>query len=156
MTTTPTYHPLILPGPQAQAAHEGRLTEHRVVVEPQPEERPGLSGDGGGIWWHDRPLPIGQSKSFLVRFCCPFQVGDQLFVQEEVATPGPWNIPESCKLWYPVDGPCPFKEAVQYKSAERMPRWASRTTLVITAIRVEHGGSGKWEWVPSLKRLEAE
>ncbi len=42
-----------------------------------------------------------------------------------------------------------------WRSAVHMPRWASRLTVEVTAVRCERATDGKpWEWVATLRRVE--
>jgi len=132
--TKPRERPIVFSGEMVRAILNGRKTQTRRVVKPQPEQRDGYEG----LHWRDRWADPADEMRIILPGYCPYGVpGDRLWVAEHVATPGPWNIPDLCKLWYPADGQCPFAEAVQYQRAEGMPRWASRLLLEIVAVRVE-------------------
>lgn len=56
-----------------------------------------------------------------------------------------------------LDRLCTFgigKYGGKWRSARSMPRWASRLTVTIAAVRVEHV-EGEWVWVVELKRGDA-
>lgn len=106
------------------------ITDHTIDAEP-----------GEVVMYRGYPHRIEQSSGrnqrdsgilYPRKLTCPFGlVGDRLLVQEEVATDGPWNMPETCNLWYPADGgEQPARH--QRRSAANMPRCASRITLELT------------------------
>ncbi len=171
MTTTPTYHPLILPGPQAQAAHEGRLTEHRVALDPQPLDVIGYEYNGKPCWVAKTEDNPSRGKLIYPRLG---NVGDRLFVQEEWwhRAPSPTNPrneqaynPQSrCVVWPTgerIEDCKPDTSEWGWKERDpaHMPRWASRTTLEIVAIRVERlqeiseegAGAQGYPWGPGKR-----
>ena len=119
--------PIIFSGPMVRAIREGRKTQTRRVIKPQ-KIRVTKSPAGPDLVW------LGDTTN---RLSCPYAPGMTLWVCETVQYTGPWNIPNEGRLWYPADGKKPFDEAVQTKSGEFMPRWASRLTLEVTDVRVQ-------------------
>jgi len=104
--------PIIFNCQMVKAIQEGRKTQTRRVIKPQME---------------DHIVPR-----------CPYgQIGDRLYVKET------WAIREN--LWvddhYEPDGRTIYRAdgdyADRWKPSIFMPRWASRITLEITAIKVE-------------------
>ena len=107
---------------EVKALIDGRLTQVHRVIKPQPRRM-----DDDFNW-----LPV------ILKDRCPYgQVGDRLWVRET------WAIREN--LWvddhYEPDGRVIYRAdgdyADRWKPSIYMPRWASRITLEITAIKVE-------------------
>ena len=132
--------PIPFSGEMVRAILDGRKTQTRRVVKPQPT-RAGL------IWaetgWRD---PLIQPRTHPL-FICPYGVpGDWLWVRETYRVgQGYDDYPPSqaraSKVHYEADGALTH-EAYGFRwgrvrSSRYMPRWASRITLEVTGIRVE-------------------
>ena len=120
-------HPIIFSGPMVRAILDGRKTQTRRVVKPQPYqiETSWLRPVPGEWWKHLRPrLPYGIP-------------GDRLWVRETWAEyvdveSGVHDDERFCyratdKMMLPV----------KWRPSIHMPRWASRITLEVTGVRVE-------------------
>jgi hypothetical protein len=146
--------PILMSGPMVRAILEGRKTQTRRVIKPQPQD---YDFGVGGI----KPAFV-EPQSFykavgvdafnnggagLVR--CPYgSRGSRLWVREGFkVSPEPHEPDGHYWLTYPADG---TREEVDYSEMEMgrlkpgksypsiyLPRWASRITLEITGIRVE-------------------
>jgi hypothetical protein len=157
--------PVIFNGEMVRAILEGRKTQTRRVMKVQPES-PGFglryiseslnNRDTGKYFWSQSDA-CGINKPRSKPFVCPFgQVGDRLWVRETYQGPlfnfdqmeayledtSKFERPEFCE--YHADGgmaPEYFdaEDNLRYgwKPSIHMPRWASRITLEITAVRVE-------------------
>lgn len=136
--------PILFSAPMVRAILEGRKTQTRRVVKPQPKfihaqdgYGPLLQIVGKGVWFNNDPNNT-----------CPYgQVGHGLWVRES------WGV-QHCFDWIP---PSEIPKAAQelhreihihYTASEdlggliqrpsiHMPRWASRITLEIVNVRVE-------------------
>jgi hypothetical protein len=145
--------PILFSGEMVRAILDGRKTMTRRVIKPQPEDglhdhdRFPLSIDSRLTGWWGVVYNTGESREWK----CPYgQPGDRLWVRET------WGIgtrPHPYDGW--IDGieyradvemelhPIPSGveydkyEGVGWRPSIHMPRWASRITLEITAIRVE-------------------
>lgn len=146
--------PILFSGEMVRAILEGRKTQTRRVIKPQPVCKPEF-----GYLWHQKDKKGNwknyEDKDFLKR--CPFgRIEDRLWVREtwwatnkKIYPSGVLpdiyfkadftniknNKTEKCKL-------CNHKisnknHAVKWFSPLFMPRWASRINLEITNIRVE-------------------
>jgi hypothetical protein len=134
--------PILFKDDMIRAILEGRKTQTRRIVKPQPEQPgPGYYFDaynGGPQWnWWDKDhrQHLGQI------FKCPYgKPGDRLWVRET------FSASEFMDCRYRADGqqflnvngkdtntPC----EVKWTPSIHMPRWASRITLEITDVRVE-------------------
>lgn len=140
--------PILFSSVMVQAILDGRKTQTRRVIKPQPE----LFQFGGGTWvWKGEPDRFPQIRE------CPYgQLGDRLWVRETwFADPpydGTWDeyafsdgiienfsvLPDRFKspefvlyksTWNGVD--------LRWRSPIHMPRWASRITLEIINVQVE-------------------
>jgi len=134
MTTTPAVprdHPILFSGPMVRAILEGRKTQTRRVVNPDPGSNinPVFLEDGQWQW-----------ETVESRRRCPYgQPGERLWVRETF-----WNSrgDDSMPTLYKADQDDLLPADQDYhqgpwKPSIHMPRWASRLTLNITEIRVE-------------------
>lgn len=139
MNATTKERPILFSGPMVRAILDGRKTQTRRALKPQPDGinvrgDDLLTGRFGAIW----TTPDRTLTSLLP---CPYgQLGDRLWVRETWAKPEPGvmsrdhdgspifaaDYPNSCKTGF---GP--------WKPSMFMPRQASRLSLEITGIRVE-------------------
>ena len=144
--------PILFSSPMVRAILDGRKTQTRRVVKPQPE-----SGHDGEPYWHvggyrawqfrgiADPLRMGTNNPLV----CPYgQPGDRLWVRETM------DVSYQGSAYYAADGaqigdrdelgdlceryghPYFFNELKGIPSIH-MPRWASRITLEVTGVRVE-------------------
>lgn len=114
-----TERPILFSGTMVRAILEGKKTQTRRVIKPQPDDD--CLNDGG---W---PITLEQ---------CPYGVtGDRLWAREK------WCM----TVGQPLSEQEPIRYAADFDPASRgpwrpsihMPRWASRITLEITDIRVQ-------------------
>jgi hypothetical protein len=156
--------PILFSGPMVRAILEGRKTQTRRVVKPQPpiEEVRKAGGmvaglmqigrETSGVWY-----PIGSVETMRrvmgrePRWTCPYgRPMDRLWVREtwaDIRGMGFGNDPRTDKPWKVAygedtepgsDGDRARKDyGVKWKPSIHMPRWASRLTLEITGVRVE-------------------
>lgn len=134
--------PILFSGEMVRAILAGRKTQTRRVV--RIPERPGLvahpedafpdPGLGGGGYLH---VPYTSATDrYTHRVWYPYGIGTRLWVRETWATwpEGEIRIRHTDTL-YRADEP---RTAVQrWRPSIHMPRWASRITLEVTAVRVE-------------------
>ncbi|HHP5647314.1 TPA: hypothetical protein ACSC6E_003488 [Klebsiella pneumoniae] len=139
---------MIFNGEMVRAILDGRKTQTRRIIKPQPEAT--LSGSLSGKWL-SRPLNgLLLPKIEDIAIHCPFGVvGDRIWVREtfcpvddtqyggekwvdyratpkfEASHPAGWDSA-------PNDA-----EALKWRPSIHMPRWASRILLEITNVRVE-------------------
>lgn len=138
--------------PMVRAILEGRKTQTRRVIKPQPIH--------DGTFWTWKPDSINRSwtdkpedpyndptlGNIALRSLCPYgQPGDRLWVKETFRLSTSDDCahyePCGCKIgtpiyrasWSDVDE----DDDPPWKPSRFMPRWASRITLEITAVRVE-------------------
>lgn len=154
---------MIFNADMVRAILDGRKTQTRRIMKPQPEPCP-----RGGHWWPSNvfktmlhvedEMQNGKGGwGGLVGDACPFgDVGDRIWVRETFQgplfdydlmdnyckDPTPFEKPEFCV--YKADGvPAPeFYDADDelhccWRPSIHMPRWASRILLEITDVRVE-------------------
>ncbi|HEY2454119.1 MAG TPA: morphogenetic protein [Scandinavium sp.] len=147
---------IIFNAEMVRALLDGRKTQTRRLVKPQPELT-----TGSGFSWNGRLYGAGSSDSETNRnfahVVCPHgKPGDRLWVRETFQGPlfdcdqmdayakdsAPFETPAFCK--YAADrGPRPEYQDMDdnirqgWKPSIHMPRWASRIMLEITAVRVE-------------------
>lgn len=141
--------PIIFNSEMVRAILDGRKTQTRRVIKPQPPEShedPWLRKDGVWISTYNEPPHI--LVDYEIK--CPFgQPGDSLWVKEAFAFPSgrdntkPSQVPDWSLIWYKSDGEIRHKKRSpearhgRWRSSIFMPRWVSRITLKVTSIRVE-------------------
>lgn len=140
--------PILFSGPMIRALREGRKTQTRRIIKPQPKLAldidPATVGPAWDAGFIDVRCPYGQS-------------GDLLWVREAWRTAADIDhlnatemaaqcIEAGCrKPWAPMQYEADqgrtnwdnIDEVGRYRHARFMPRWASRLTLRITGVRVQ-------------------
>ena len=134
--------PILFSGPMVRAILDGRKTQTRRILKPQPE---------GGIQFGAIATPHGVVNGKGTQLTCRFGLrGDRLWVRETWRGVVQINPPYA-PLEYGVARYVPDQEhcsKVEYAATQQldaepwrpsihMPRWASRITLEITGVRVE-------------------
>ena len=146
-----TDRPILFSGPMVRALLDGRKSQTRRVLKPQPEWT--------GTMWHVRNRLGGcfcENEAEVAEAAAdygPYRPGDRLWVREThaitsiggscsdsvhyAATPdfllfqsrdGTWNMEPKSNLI-----PAPDR----WSGSIHMPRWASRITLIVTDVRVQ-------------------
>ncbi|AWL27179.1 hypothetical protein DJ533_00405 (plasmid) [Acinetobacter defluvii] len=140
--------PILFNTQMVKAILEGRKTQTRRIINPQPTFK-----ENTGFHWKGYMYGIGsdyaETMHNFTNRNCPFgRVGDQLWVRETFAI-----VPETAyrhsevnKLNHPNDQELSIiykqgfhlsKSGFSWKPSIHMPRWASRILLEITNVRVE-------------------
>lgn len=137
-------HPIIFTGESVRAIREGRKTQTRRVLRPQPEIRHGLVY---GLEEHGRSEQFLRCKPW--RLTAPeYKPGDVLWVREAwqprfypstlamceiegvVYADGAFMACDTHDTW-------DMKRVGKWRASIHMPRWACRLLLPLTAVRVE-------------------
>jgi len=118
--------PILFSGPMVRAILDGRKTQTRRLVKPQPPSNADLclckaKACGGNRKWH-LPCPYGQP-------------GDRLWVRETIHVMQPRHDGDTGGVLYRADGHADW--IGKWTPSILMPRWASRITLEIEEVRVE-------------------
>lgn len=144
-----TERPIILSAESVRAVLEGRKTQTRRVVKPQPR-RVDDAFDGTWEWRNpgDYYDDLTMGSELLKR--APYAPGDRLWVREtwDFRPAGEPGAPNNAQIVYWADGgtesrtaPADFNPVIYGREGHRspihMPRWASRLTLEVTGVRVE-------------------
>lgn len=145
--------PILFSGEMVRAILDGRKTQTRRVVKPQPE--PFKAHDRlGPFWWFNRRAwgleQLGRIAEkempwFLAPHCPYGQPGDRLWVRENLRQDpldGLWKYEEDFTPLIDLEDEIDAVGWVvtrkrDYCPSIHMPRWASRITLEITDVRVE-------------------
>jgi len=150
--------PILFSAPMVRALLDGRKTQTRRILKPQPPVECGIHYMLGNESWLDdenqSPLrhyweawggPLFENKP-ADHLCGSHSVrsphgkpGDQLWVREAWSTHACFDhIPPrdltTRSIHYQADGTI---KTGKYRQAFHMPRWASRITLEIISVRVE-------------------
>lgn len=128
--------PILFSGPMVRAILEGRKTETRRVMRPQPQQRP----DGGWEWGRGSRriglLAVERAHPEWVAGCPYGEPGEHLWVRETWADIGERGSPA-----YVYRASTPGGERVRVDAPWRpsifMPRAASRITLRVAEVRAE-------------------
>lgn len=149
--------PILMSAPMIRALLDGRKTQTRRILTPQPRP-PVARWVAEDNWWMPKAVSDTIRQQFITTWPnatrCPYgQPGDLLWVREA------WQLhsraTDLAKVVYraseaashsefheliPVSlignmQPKPFQQG--WRSSIHMPRWASRLTLELTAVRVE-------------------
>lgn len=121
-----------------RALIDGRKTQTRRVLSPQPSRPWGGLFSHNGKWWTGDSLTGEVIECLRVRYA----PGDRLWVREAWRAEhrfndrSPRGIPPGEGVQYLADDPLSPWDA-RYRHARFMPRWASRLTLTVTDARVQ-------------------
>jgi hypothetical protein len=143
-------HPILFSGEMVKAILEGRKTQTRRVVNPQPTRKYTWHGCRDGVqFWTDDPLQgeKGNPERVKVPYGMP---GDYLWIREKAKLRSidrrRNGYVDGFDLHYPADdaiivypgrdNPKPYTFG-KFCPSIHMPRWASRITLQIFDVRVE-------------------
>lgn len=132
--------PILFNGPMVRAILDGRKTETRRVVEPQPDpvctDIAQWPSQRGSAWWSPGYLNADAEWDFLPDIRCPYAPGDLLWVREafnphyfgmrSAAYRADWNGTAADVTTEP-----------RWTPSIHMPRWASRITLRVEEVRIE-------------------
>lgn len=127
--------PILFTGPMVQAILDGRKSQTRRVVKPQPDDRPGI--DCTRLLFKRKDgSPLVDTAAEEAAFMCPYGLrGDRLWVRETFLIVG-GEADHRIVYRASNDGPDEWVSPV-WRPSIFMPRWASRITLEITGVRVE-------------------
>lgn len=134
-----TDKPIIFSGPMVRALLEGRKTQTRRVLKPQPGFRGGVGDESDPTAWGWEDEYGDHVPVTAIRL--PYAPGDRLWVRETWTHFGDavWSVMDARmrgpgELVYRADEDSPG--AVWFPSIH-MPREFSRLTLVVTDVRVQ-------------------
>lgn len=128
--------PILFSSPMIRAILDGRKSMTRRVMKPHPENLPfgRIRYAGHGIF-RDAAHFAHHAKGFS-----PYQPGDRLWVRETWAAPHAYDhmpprfIPATANFHHAATEE---RGGLLWRPSVHMPRWASRITLLVTAVRVE-------------------
>lgn len=128
-----TERPILFSAPMIRAILEGRKTQTRRIVSPQPPETHVLCGVNDLFWVEGKDEPGGCPE-----FKCPHGVPDQrLWVRETFQDTGPELNIEPGYVYRATDPDWDNHVGWKWTPSIFMPRKASRITLEIVKVRVE-------------------
>lgn len=152
---SPTERPILFSGEMVRAILDGRKTMTRRVVKPQPTERDVYRGFR--LAWLDCNVEPERQRYGITSelidvqtIACPCGgPGTKLWVRETWAFEGPRDIDYPLRITYRANNSVVKidPDSVQWEQLDNgkcgwrpsihMPRWASRITLEVTAVRCE-------------------
>ena len=171
--TTHKERPILFSAPMVRAILDGRKTQTRRIVKPQPEW-----AEGAWYWRHPRynnGLGVhyfhtdAESAAEKMATVCPYGVpGDRLWVREtwfdNMASDDGDEARTPARCVYRANGEFIDQFPEEYMDGKwtpsiHMPRWASRITLEITGVRIERlqditNNDALDEGTPDLRTIE--
>ena len=155
-------HGLIVATSGVQAIFDGRKTQTRRVMKPQPELIPAdvPQDKEQPYWWSCRAVQsmvrLPDDMGCMPSFCPYGQVGDKLWVKETYVIEADMDYGYSNQPipHYKATEPEPnivrgsqgdLDDTTKWSPSIFMPRWASRITLEITGVRVERLQEIPWQ-----------
>lgn len=138
MTAAPKARPILFSAPMVRALLDGRKTQTRRIVKPQPNGTESVSP----CHWVETGWSTsrGSSGCLCRPVRCPYgQPGDLLWVRETFCsdddTPTIYKADGDEELY--IKNHDLLCTNLPWKPSIHMPRWTSRLTLEITGVRVE-------------------
>jgi len=124
--------PIIFSAPMVRAILDGRKTQTRRILKSSPHSQAERAQHFEGTRWDW----LRYDGLRLATFNCPYsQPGDLLWVRETWAR---YNIDQdSHDMAYRATPPADWPSDGNWRPSIFMPRWASRITLEVTAVRIE-------------------
>jgi hypothetical protein len=140
--------PILFSGEMVRAILDGRKTQTRRIINPQPERKPVMCGwVASGFAEEGLPNEYGVTGCSCKEVKCRYGFGDHLWVRETWRLGGEFY---DCKLSVFSDPEEMLGQHVHYRVDDFegegentyrpsifMPRWASRITIEINDIRAE-------------------
>lgn len=147
-------HPILFSGPMVRAILDGRKTQTRRPINPQPEAESGgwrwAGRRGVARWSGDNPPAACALHHGLLPECPYGEAGNTLWVKERFAlgravddkSPAELSRSLAACVWYEADVAEDSNEESwanrgRWRASIHMPRWASRLSLAIESVRVE-------------------
>lgn len=149
-----TTRPILFSGPMVRALNDGRKTQTRRLLKPQPfiDEKGNfcVPDRNGKIWNWGQHLDGRPCTRNFIEDRVRFRAGDRLWVREAWRCNG-WATDVATIMYrasegggytamteqYPVAERKPLRVTTGWRPGIHMPRWVSRITLNVTDVRVE-------------------
>lgn len=140
--------PILFKDDMIRAILEGRKTQTRRIIKPQPELTTG-SGFAWNGWLYGQGSTHAETVRNFAKNTCPYgKAGDRLWVREAHAFVPMPAYRCSAGIYQQINPSDDYEACVYRENFDRarsfpwrpsvhMPRWASRITLEITDVRVE-------------------
>lgn len=153
-------HPILFSGEMIRAILEGRKTQTRRIISPQPEFLQVYDFKGKRLYdgesrrwcWNGHVGDVMEDISTSLVPHSRIKVGDHLWVKETFAyfEPAPglvcgasFGVSLEFTL-YRADLESDEAEAIEWRPSIHMPQWASRITLEVTSVRAERLQDISW------------
>lgn len=141
---------ILFSAPMVQATIDGRKTQTRRVLKPQPEIVDMLASEEQESLEIENRLFGEEGRWIVLAKPLPDEVGHLRWVREAWRCNG-WATDVASIFYrasegegytamceqYPVAGKKPLRVTGAWRPSIHMPRWASRLTIDVTAVRVE-------------------
>lgn len=135
---SPKACPILFSAPMIRALLEGRKTQTRRIVKPQPfaPVHQNCVTNEWGQCWYDRDGATGEPlREVWKPLRSPYgKLGDLLWVREAFR-PFTCTLSPGCMIEY--NATRSDRSDIKWRPSIHMPRWASRLTLELTEVRVQ-------------------
>lgn len=142
--------PILFSAPMVRALLDGRKTQTRRVLKPQPQILDELASEEQESLEIENRLFGEEGRWIVLAKPLPDEVGDLRWVREGWRCNG-WATDVASIFYrasegegytamceqYPVAGKKPLRVTGTWRPSIHMPRWASRLTIDVNAVRVE-------------------
>lgn len=134
-TNKPKERPILFNAEMVRAILDGRKTQTRRIIKPQPVWDTAFTGKEGLVLGEN----VWSPDEYANYATCPYgQPGDRLWVRETFAEGLCTDSTLAFRATHkPIDLAEGWDEKIKWRPSIHMPRWASRITLEITGVRVE-------------------
>lgn len=151
-----TERPILFSAPMVRALLDGRKTQTRRIIKPQPPTVEAVQQRSGASYHWLPPnetfpwcRPVGavsvvrELMGREPRLDLRFSKGDRLWVRETFSFERRWvgtkpkDVPAGVPVWYWADGNPPDGDWTKPIVSIHMPRWVSRLTNIVTDVRVQ-------------------
>ncbi len=134
-------HPILFKSEMVRAILDGRKTQTRRIIKPQPSKDAQVCtcGNPKHFYTHKEwnPQMACEATHDVLTVKSKYQVGDKLYVRETFLICESQTIPSGVPI-YKADVLGTFKETYyKWKPNIHMPKWAARIWFEVTNIRVE-------------------
>ncbi len=140
--------PILFKTEMVKAILDGRKTQTRRIIKPQPEKDPDGTKYNKSGYWCAIPGVGAMTPVHYLKSLCPYgKVGDTLYVRETWARASEQRVRPPRAIVYRADWAKMFYDAgrnwalceydIKWRSSIHMPKACARLFLEITDIRVE-------------------
>lgn len=135
--------PILFSGPMVRALLEGRKTQTRRVLKPQPPDKRKINMIGDFLWatpdrsWSWAPMAMNGDRLWVREAHYLTDDGESEYAVFAVDEAGVAEHLQNMQTTMSSHPQIDWSKHVRLRPSIHMPRWASRLTLVVTDVRVQ-------------------